>query len=177
MASVATALSRTWFEAPRRFASADMGLVKPVALLTVALLAMQFILGGLIRHVGTALHEHLIMGIVAFVFILLGTVVAHFSGIAWVRRTGWLLLVVALVQVSLGGCAWVAKYGFASAGYVAIADSIIQVFARTAHTVVGILLFMTAVVHAVRVLRVDAVGTRDTEPVLVRAKAVPGGAS
>ena len=70
-----------------------------------------------------------------------------------------------------------AKYGFPSAGYVAVADSIHQVFARTAHTVLGILLFMTAVVHAVRVLRVDAVSTRETEPILARAGAIAGGAS
>ena len=177
MASVATVLSRNWLEAPQRFASADMGLVKPVALLTVALLAMQFVLGGLVRHGGTALHEHLVMGIVACVFILLGTAVAHFSGVPWVKRTGWLLLLVALLQVALGGCTWVAKYGFATSGYVAIADSIHQVFARTAHTVVGILLFMTAVVHAVRVLRVDAVSVHETRPVLTATRAVPGGAT
>jgi heme a synthase len=177
MASVATTLSRNWLEAPQRFASADVGLVKPVALLTVALLAMQFLLGGLIRHGGTALHEHLVMGIVAFVFILLGAVIAHFSGVTWIRRSGWLLFAVALLQVSLGGCAWVAKYGYASIGYVAVADSIHQVFARTAHTVVGILLFMTGVVHAVRVLRVDAASVREPEPIAVRSDALPGGAS
>jgi cytochrome c oxidase assembly protein subunit 15 len=177
MATVATALSRNWIEARRQFASADVGLVKPVALLTVALLAMQFLLGGLIRHGGTGLHEHLVMGIVAFVFILLGSVLAWFSGVAWVRRSGWLLLLVALLQVSLGGCAWVAKYGFTPAGYVAVADSIHQVFARTAHTVVGILLFMTTVVHAVRVLRVDAVSTRETEPVMIGTRTAAGGAS
>lgn len=176
MATVATALSRNWMEAPARFASADVGLVKPAALLTVALLAAQFLLGGLIRHGGTGLHEHLTLGIVTFVFVLLGTILAWFSGVAWVRRSGWLLLLVALLQVSLGGCAWVAKYGYAPAGYVAVADSIHQVFARTAHTVVGILLFMTAVVHAVRVLRVDAVSAPEIEPVLLQAHAT-GGAS
>lgn len=177
MAGVATAMSRNWMEAPQRFASADVGLVKPAALLTVGLLAMQFLLGGLIRHGGTGLQEHLVMGIVTFVFIVLGAVLSHFSGVRWIRRSGWLLLLVALLQVSLGGCAWVAKYGYAPAGYVAVADSIHQVFARTAHTVVGILLFMTGVVHAVRVLRVDAVSAREPEPVVVRSSAIPGGAS
>lgn len=162
MAVVATALSRTWIEAPRRFASADVGLVKPLALLTVALLAFQFLLGGMIRHGGTGLTEHLVIGLVTFAFILLAAVVAHFCGVSWVRRSGWMLLAVALLQISLGGMAWVTKYGLAITGYVAVADSIGQVVSRTAHAVVGILLFMTAVVHAVRVLRVDHVAHRRT---------------
>ena len=82
----------------------------------------------------------------AFVFVL----------IRWLRRSGWTLLGVGLLQVVLGAGAWVTKYGFATFGYVAVADSIAQVGHRTAHTVVGMILFATAVVHAVRVLRIDA---------------------
>jgi hypothetical protein len=67
-----------------------------------------------------------------------------------------MLLGIVLLQVGLGAAAWVTKFGFERTGYVAIADSIQQIGFRTAHTVVGIVVFMTAVVHAVRVLRVES---------------------
>jgi cytochrome c oxidase assembly protein subunit 15 len=157
MASVSTFESRAWVEAPERFRAADVSLLKPLALLTIALLALQFVLGGLIRHRGTGLYEHLAFGIAAFLFVILNAVVSHRSGVGWVRRSGWLLLVATTAQVALGGGTWVAKWGFAWTGYVAVADSIQQVALRTAHAVAGMVVFMTAVVHAVRVFRVDSV--------------------
>lgn len=177
MAIVATALSDNWRRAPELFAKAEIGLVKPLALLTVALLAFQYVLGGLIRHGGQGLHEHLTIGIVSLVMIILNTIAARRSGVSWIRRTGWLLLTVTIVQIILGASAWVHKYGFAPTGYVAVADSIGQVAARTMHTVVGILVLMTAAVHAARVLRVDAVSQSPPAPlVLSRMTAVGGGA-
>ena len=109
------------------------------------------------EHRGTGLYEHLAFGIAALVFVILNAVVSHRSGVSWVRRSGWLLLVATTAQVALGGGAWVAKWGFAWTGYVAVADSIQQVALRTAHAVVGMVVFMTAVVHAVRVFRVDSI--------------------
>lgn len=174
MAFLATVLGRSWMEASERDRQADVGLVKPMAGLIVGLLAMQYLLGGLIRHMGTGLHEHLVMGIAALVLILANVFVTRRCRSNWVARTGRLLLVVALLQVALGACAWVVKYGFATTGFVATADSIQQVVFRTAHTVVGILLFMTAVVHFVRVLRVDAVSEYSDQPILSQAAATGG---
>jgi cytochrome c oxidase assembly protein subunit 15 len=105
-----------------------------------------------------------VFGIVAFLLVIVNTIFAQRSGVAWVRRSAWLLLLATLVQVALGGGAWVTKFGFATLGYVAVADSIQQVTLRTAHTVVGMLVFMTAVVHAVRVFRVDAASERKEQP-------------
>lgn len=167
MAIVATALSSSWRHAPELFGKEEVGITKPLALLTVALLAFQYLLGGLIRHGGQGLYEHLTVGLAAFAFIVLNTVAAHRSGVKWIRRSGWLLLGVTLLQVVLGASAWVHKYGFAPTGYVAVADSIGQVVARTAHTVVGILVLMTAVVHATRVLRIDAVARPSDSGVLL----------
>lgn len=155
MAVVATSLSRLWREASEAFRNQTVGAVKVMALGTVALLGVQYLLGGLIRHQGTGLHEHLGLGILALLAVVANTVVAHRSGISWLRRSGWMLMVMVLLQVGLGGAAWVTKFGFGATGYVAVADSIQQVGFRTAHTVVGILVFMTSVVHAARVLRVD----------------------
>jgi cytochrome c oxidase assembly protein subunit 15 len=179
MAVVATALSANWRRAPELFARAEVGLIKPLALLTVALLVFQYVLGGLIRHGGQGLHEHLTLGLAALAFILLNTVAAHRSGVKWIRRSGWLLLGVTMLQVVLGASAWVHKYGYAPTGYVAVADSIGQVAARTAHTVFGILVLMTAVVHAARILRVDAVAQPASSGSAIASSipAVPGGAA
>jgi cytochrome c oxidase assembly protein subunit 15 len=175
MAVVATALSTNWRRAPELFVQSEVGLVKPLALLTVALLVFQYVLGGLIRHGGQGLHEHLTVGLAAFAFIVLNAIASHRSGVRWIRRSGWLLLGVTLLQVVLGGAAWVHKYGFAPTGYVAVADSIGQVAARTAHTVVGILVLMAAVVHAARVLRVDGAAQLTSSVTLASSVAVVRG--
>lgn len=156
MAVVATTLSRNWRDAASLAAERDPGAAKPVALLTVALLAGQYALGGLIRHQGLGLYEHLTVGIVSLVLIAANAVVAHCTRITWLQRSGLWLLTVALMQVALGAGAWATRYGIATLGYVAVADSISQVLFRTAHTVVGMVLFASAVVHAVRVLRIAA---------------------
>lgn len=156
MAFVATSLSPAWRNAQSLSHGREAGAAKPLALLTVALLAAQYVLGGLVRHGGHGLYEHLTVGIISLLLVVLNAIVAHLSGIAWLRRSGWLLLAAAVVQVSLGAGAWITKYGLAYFGYVAVADSIQQVAFRTSHTVVGIVLFATAVVHLARVLRIDA---------------------
>jgi cytochrome c oxidase assembly protein subunit 15 len=155
MALVATVLSRRWATGAGQFHTGSTGALKLFAVATVALLALQYLLGGMIRHRGTGLHEHLGLGIVSVMVVLANAFVAQRSGVTWVRRSGWLLLGIVVVQVFLGGAAWVTKFGFGPTGYVAVADSIQQITFRTAHTVVGILVFMTAVVHAVRVLRME----------------------
>lgn len=162
MAIVATALSRNWIDIKERVTGSLPSSVKVLGLMTVAVLALQYVLGGLIRHQGTGLHEHLGMGILATCMVIANTVAAHRSGVSWIRRSGWMLLAIVLVQVTLGAAAWVTKFGFEATGYVAVADSIRQIGFRTAHTVVGILVFMTAVVHAARVLRVESVTYRPT---------------
>ena len=81
---------------------------------------------------------------------------------------------VGLLQVSLGIGSWITKFGLAAAGYVAVADSIVQVATRSAHTVIGILLVMTAVVHALRTCRTCAVReVSGASPNLASMKAAP----
>jgi cytochrome c oxidase assembly protein subunit 15 len=154
MAGVATALSANWSDAESLAGGRDAGAAKPIALLTVALLAAQYVLGGLIRHQGLGLYEHLTVGLVSLVLIVINAVVAHYTRIAWLQRSGRWLLAVALIQVGLGAGAWATRYGIATFGYVAVAESITQVLFRTAHTVVGMALVASAVVHALRVLRI-----------------------
>ncbi len=155
MAILATVVSRGWFDAQGAPVSDPSRWVQPIALATLVLLATQYLAGGLIRHHGTGLYEHLGLGVLVVLTVVLNAFVADNSPFAWVGRSGWALLGVVMLQVLLGGAAWVTKFGFGPSGYVAVADSIQQVLFRTAHTVVGIVVFMTAVVHLTRVLRVN----------------------
>jgi heme a synthase len=135
--------------------SADrLSLARASAFIVPALLAVQFLAGGMIRHQGRALHEHLGLGILAALAIVANTVIAFRTKDRWIRSSAMALLLVGLVQVSLGAASWITKFGLASFGYVAVADSIVQVASRSTHTVVGVLLVMTSVVHALRVARV-----------------------
>jgi hypothetical protein len=89
-------------------------------------------------------------------FVLATTVAAHYSRIGWLRRSGYLMSGIAVTQILLGVSSWITRFGLASLGYVAVQHSTLQISVRTAHTVVGMLLFMTSVVFALRVLRVES---------------------
>lgn len=155
IAIVITMLGRPWISAAQDSPTADVEHLRPLALLNIAALGFQYFLGGLIRHHGTGLHEHLAMGFVALVLLLANAWMARSSGVAWIQRGGSMLALVVITQVLLGLASWVVKYGHGS--YVAVADSIEHVTVRTAHAVVGIVTFMVSVVYAARVLRVYSV--------------------
>ena len=155
IALVITLLGRSWINAAQVSPTADVEHLRPFALISIAALAFQYFLGGLIRHHGTGLHEHLAMGFVALGLLLANAWLAMTSGVKWIKQGGMLLATVVIVQVLLGLASWVLKFGHG--GYVATADSIEQVLVRTAHAVVGILTFMASVVYAARVFRVHSV--------------------
>lgn len=143
--------------------------LKVLASLVVLVLFTQYLLGGLIRHKGTGLHEHLGLGLAALGLIFVNFTFSGFSNVAWLRKSGFLLLLIALGQVGLGLAAWVMKYGFAPTGFVAINDSIQQVGFRTAHTVWGIITFQIAVVHLLKVFRVASVSQfENPETIVIR---------
>jgi heme a synthase len=146
-------------------------LARTSAVFLPLLLMVQFLLGGMIRHHGRNLHEHLGLGILAAVAIIANTFIAGRTKEPWLRSSARAVFAVGLVQVSLGIGAWITKFGLAAAGYVAVADSIVQVATRSAHTVIGILLVMAAVVHALRTCAVREVS--GASPTLKAMKAAP----
>jgi len=177
MALVVTMLGRSWINASQDSRSADIEHLRPFALLSVAALAFQYFLGGLIRHHGSGLHEHLAMGFVALGLLLANAWLAMTSGVPWIKRGGAMLAAITVAQVLLGLAAWVLKFGHAATGYVAVADSIEQVSVRTAHTLVGILTFMLSVVYAARVFRVHSVSSTPVVPETnVSSQTLAGGA-
>ncbi|MBX3441832.1 MAG: COX15/CtaA family protein [Planctomyces sp.] len=157
MGACATLLSPRWEQPPPpkrpldpETSSSRLVLARVSSLLVLALLAAQFVVGGLIRHQGMALFEHLGLGILAGVAIIANVVIACRTREPWLRRSAVAVLFAGGLQILLGIGSWLTKFGFATWGYVAVADSILQVSLRSAHTVVGVLLVMTAVVHALR---------------------------
>ncbi len=143
--------------------------MKVFSVLVVAILTAQYLFGGLIRHRGTGLHEHLGLGVASLALIFVNFTFCGFSESGWLRKSGIVLLIIALGQVGLGAGAWVFRFGFTPTGYVAISDSIQQVGLRTAHTVWGIVTFQAAVVHLLKVFRVGSVSEfANSEPLLMR---------
>lgn len=154
MSSMALVLSRSWIEPPRVPFGALTGSVKVLSAVTPLVILLQYSLGGLVRHLGTALYEHVGMAIVVLLCVAATLVAAHRTRCGWLRRPAYLMGGVALCQIALGCAAWLTKFGLASIGYVAVQRSPLQTVVRTSHTVVGMLLVMTAVILLFRVLRV-----------------------
>jgi cytochrome c oxidase assembly protein subunit 15 len=111
----------------------------------------QYVLGGLVRHQGQALVEHLVFAFVAGLCVIVLAVTAAASGHAWLRGPSLLVGVVMLLQLALGAGAWITKYGFNDR--VAVAGSTEQVAFRTLHVLNGMALFATVTVLSVRILR------------------------
>jgi cytochrome c oxidase assembly protein subunit 15 len=151
MASVAVVTSRAWHSTAtqeNRRPSARLGLL---ALATCVCIFVQYVLGGLLRHRGMALHAHLGFALVTTLAVVGLAMSAISTGIPWLRAPAWALAFLTIAQLALGAGAWVTKYGFD--GYVAIYGSLLQDVMRTSHVLCGMLLFVTTVVLTIRIAR------------------------
>jgi cytochrome c oxidase assembly protein subunit 15 len=160
MSSMALVLSRSWINPPRVTIPVASGAmpasVKILAIVTPLAILLQYSIGGLVRHLGRALYEHVGMAAVVLICVAATVVAVERTKCGWLRRPAWLMGLVALSQIVLGGAAWLTKFGLASIGYVAVQRSILQTVVRTSHTVVGMLLLMTSVILLFRVLRLSS---------------------
>ncbi len=179
MASVAVVTSRAWHAASSHDVRQPLGRLGLIALATSACVFAQYVLGGLLRHRGMALYEHLGFAFVAALMVVWLAMSAAASGVAWLRAPAAVLTLLTIVQLALGGGAWVTKFGFG--GYVAVYGSLLQDVVRTSHVLCGMLLFVTTVVLTVRIARLRWMAT-DRAPRDVSARAfesrlpLPGGA-
>ncbi len=155
MSSVALVMGRTWSQPPAVPAGKRFGALKVLVVLTPLVLMLQYGLGGLVRHLGTALYEHVGTAFLALICIVATLVAAHRTRIGWLRRPAWLLATAALAQLFLGAAGWVAKFGYAPWGYVAVERSPIQIVLLTSHTVVGMMLVMLSINLLLRVTRIE----------------------
>ncbi|MDB5385501.1 MAG: ctaA [Planctomycetaceae bacterium] len=122
------------------------------AVVAVVAIQLQYVLGGLLRHNGMALFEHLGMACLVLLAVMWVWVGAYCSGIRWLRGNANLLAIGVVLQIGLGVLTFVAKFGFGD--YVAVQQSLFQIWTRTSHTVLGMFVWMLAVVYLLRVFRI-----------------------
>jgi cytochrome c oxidase assembly protein subunit 15 len=166
LCSLATVTSAGWRESKpgARVTSRQLW----IAMTACGLVFVQYVLGGLLRHRGMALTEHLMFAGIATLAIAALAVTSLRSGAAWLRGPAGLLFPLVVAQLALGVATWITKLGpgagawVATLGFedfVATAGSPLQVTLRTGHVLVGMLLFATCVVLAVRTARVVRLST------------------
>jgi cytochrome c oxidase assembly protein subunit 15 len=155
MAAVCVVTSRSWTQGPeiKSISNKSSGALSVLSGIVCGAVFLQFLLGGFVRHLGMALHEHLAGAILVTVLVLATTTLAHRSKVPLVKRAGWLMFGFLMLQVSLGLGAWVMKFGIAPTGYVAVVNSTPHVAFRTAHTVSGMLLLASAVSLKLKTMR------------------------
>jgi len=159
MAAVALFTCKSWKSAESMDEGERVPNLKIMSVLLPIALMAQYILGSFVRHQGNALHAHLGFAFIVLVFVMGTSLNAFHSNVPWLQKPGYCLMLLILLQITLGAGAWVTKFGFPPAAIVAVQHSSSQIFFRTAHTVVGMLLFMTSVVLTLRVFRLDSIQT------------------
>jgi cytochrome c oxidase assembly protein subunit 15 len=179
MGAFAVATSRGWKSAAQSPPNRSLNGLRIGSVVTVVAVYIQFVLGGLVRHKGMLLYEHLGWAFVAAACVLGLSLACLSSGQNWLRIPAATISFLALGQILLGAGTWITKYGIGDS--VVEYQSAIQVWTRTAHVLVGMFLFLTTVVLAVRIARLHwcRQPLPATAPVsdISRGLSVPGGAA
>lgn len=150
MSVVSLATSKGWFaevQVERRTLTA----CRWTSLAFLVLTGVQYVLGGMLRHRGMVLYEHIGC---AFLVLMCGMVLfvnAANSRQPWLIRPALLLMTCIMLQLMAGSATYVVKYGFGD--YVAVQNSLPQIAIRTVHVLIGMLVWMLGVTYAVRVQR------------------------
>lgn len=159
---VAVATSRGWGEpmksttSPGQTAGVNPAArMRTLSIATCICVFVQLILGGLLRHKGMVLLEHLGFAFVAAAMVIWLAMAATASGLRWLRSPAVLLVLLTMGQMGLGAGAWATKFGFDGFGYVAVYNSTPTVAFRSLHTLTGILLFGACVGMTCRIARVQ----------------------
>lgn len=120
--------------------------------LSIFVLYVQLILGGMFRHHGMSWWPHVVNAVIVS-FVLTWTAVralAIHSRIKSVRRPATIMLSLLIVQLCLGFAAFLTRAGW---GRSAAQPELLMVAATVAHVAVGALLLATTVVLAIQVWR------------------------
>ncbi len=153
--------SRRWVEvggeSRDKTTEISSGLVR-LAVVTVVVMLGQSMVGGFIRHLGSALHEHFGGAILATGLCVTTVVACWRTRQTWLRSAAMGLLAVLLIQLMLGAGAWVTRFGYPPLGYVAVQQAPEQIVIRSLHTVVAMFALLASVQLAARVLRLHSVG-------------------
>lgn len=123
-----------------------------LTLLSIFVLYVQLILGGMFRHHGMSWWPHVLNAVVVS-FVLAWTAVRALtasSQIEAVRRPAILMLSLLIAQLCLGFTAFLTRVAW---GRTAVQPELPMVIATVAHVAVGALLLATAVILAIQVWR------------------------
>lgn len=133
------------------------GLLK-FAVVTLIAVYLQYVLGGMVRHQGAHLYEHLGWAFVAAACLLGLSLASLSSGAEWLRAPAAIVAFLTLAQLILGAASWILKFGLGIDKYsygnsVLVRGTPEQVWTCTAHALGGMLLFLTTVVLLTRIAR------------------------
>jgi len=123
-----------------------------LTLLSIFVLYVQLILGGMFRHHGMSWWPHVLNAVIV-TFVLSWTAIraiSNYSNIAAVRRPAILMLSLLITQLCLGFTAFVTRVAW---GRNAAQPELPMVAATVAHVAVGALLLATTVILAIQVWR------------------------
>lgn len=157
MVSLAVVTAEGWDSARRQRPVGPMLVMLPRV--TAVVVFLQYILGGMVRHRGMHLNEHLIFAMLASVLVLASAVLALRSAQPWLRAPAIGLCLLLMAQLMLGLATWVTKLGQGAGpwvgwmgleNYTPVAGSALQTTMRTGHVLGGMLLLATVVVLALR---------------------------
>lgn len=128
-------------------------LIAGVALVVVLL--AQYLLGGLLRHLGSATAWLIHPWFAVAVVIVAGTfcVLAQRTGSKLIVHAGRWVVGFVVAQAALGMATWAVKYGYPQWDIMAVQHSSLQVAVRSFHKVLGLMTLMTAFVAMVRCYR------------------------
>ena len=171
MGTVALVTSQNWKGVTGQHPPAPSPQLKTLAWTLPAVLLVQSALGGWIRHLGGGLLEHVGFALVVLLLAACVIVLALRHGARWLKQNAWILAGVLLLQLGLGAAAWVTRFGWPDANYVAVQGAPLQIAMRTTHAVTGQLLLLASVTLAIRVLRLEWLTRRE----LIAEMAVEGG--
>ena len=145
--------------------------VRRLAILTTILVYGQLIIGAHVRHVMAETLPSTFRVLFMFHLLMAVVLVVHVGLLAWaschrqfatsLRRSVVGLLALVLLQMILGPCSWVLKYGWPwglseyslFAGYTVQAHSMLQAMTVTAHVATGSLVLALAVVVVLRTIQ------------------------
>jgi cytochrome c oxidase assembly protein subunit 15 len=162
--AIAIFTGRRWIEEPPRV---DFDSRRPslftLTLLSIFLLYVQLILGGMFRHHGMSWWPHVIHAVLV-TFVLSWTAVraiSVYSDIEAVRRPAILMLSLLITQLCLGFAAFLTRVAW---GRNAVQPELPMVAATVAHLAVGALLLATTVILSIQVWRHVPVAVEERAP-------------
>jgi len=149
------------------------------AVATLALIAVQYFFGGVLRHLklGWAWTIHPWFALAPLVTVVVFAGLARRAGSVLIQRCAMALVGLVISQGLLGLATWYVRYGVPSWGVVAQQESVSQIVVCSLHKVVGMLTLMTSVLSVVCVGSVLSKAHSGSAERLEFGGAVMGGAT